>query len=275
MDPKQPPALQSTRQKSQPWVKFRLAIALPLFIFLAFFWVRNVLEPPPFDLITVLLSVPSADQIRDSSAVYTSSSHFVGQGLSQAEWTRDKWREFGITSARIVSYDAKSPIPTENQRVALVRGSEVLYEAPLNDSDGGFLPAFYSFSTNTNMTASYVFANFGSNEDYDDLAKNNVSVLGRIAVIKSADASAYLQLLGLETSREVQIRNSQERGLVGVLMYPDPQNDGVITESNGYAPYPKGPARPPGMIERGGIGPYGEYLQWLFSLYIERVLIVF
>ena len=276
MDSKQlePPVLRSTRQKSLSWLKARFAIALSLFVVLAYSWIRNVLRPPPFDLITELLSIPSAGHIRDSSAVYTSSPHFVGQGLSQAEWTREKWREFGIPSVHIVSYDVEFPMPTEKQRVALVRGSEVLYEAPLNDSDGGFLPAFYSFSTNTNITASYVFANFGSKEDYDDLAKNNVSLLGSIAVIKSADASVYLQLLHLETSREVQIRNAQERGLAGVLMYPDPQNDGVVTESNGYAPYPEGPARPPEMIERGGIGPYGKYLvMFLYSTSSDHLLL--
>ncbi|KAJ5936414.1 PA domain-containing protein [Penicillium verhagenii] len=211
------------------------------------------------DLIQLLLSVPSAEYIRESSAYYTSKPHFSGQGLEQAQWTQTQWKSYGIADTQIFSYDAHLPAPTDHQRLALVRDSEVLYEAPLRDSENGFYPAFYSFVTNSNITAPYIFANFGADDDYQDLVSNNVSLEGKIAVLKSADASSYLQLHHLGMSREVQIRNAQNRGLIGVLMYPDPQNDEPINESNGYKPYPDGPARPPKMIERGGIGPFDSY----------------
>ncbi|KAJ5286869.1 hypothetical protein N7478_002555 [Penicillium angulare] len=180
------------------------------------------------DLLQLLLPILSGKYLRDSSFFYTSSPHFAGQGLKQAQWTLKKWKEFGIPDSHIASYDAQLPAPTEQQRLALLRGSEVLYEAPLKDNDHGFLPAFYSFVSNANITASYVFANFGADEDYDDLVENNIRV-------------------------------AQNWGLVGVLLYPDPQNDYPITELNGYSPYPKGPARPAKMIERGDIGPFVSY----------------
>ncbi|KAJ5663789.1 PA domain-containing protein [Penicillium longicatenatum] len=211
------------------------------------------------DLILLLLSVPTVQYIRESSAYYTSTPHFPGQGLEQARWTQNKWKDYGISDSQIISYDVQLPAPTEHQRLALIRGSEVLYEAPLNDSEYGFYPAFYSFVTNATISAPYIFANFGADDDYEDLVKNNVSLEGKIAVLKSADASSYLQSLHLEMSREVQIKNAQNRGLLGVVMYPDPQNDEPINEGNGYRPYPGGPARPPQMIERGGIGPWDSY----------------
>lgn len=216
------------------------------------------------DLIQLLLSVPSMQFIRESSVYYTSKPHFSGQGLEQAQWTQEKWKNYGISDSRLFSYNVQLPAPTEHQRLALFRGSEILYEAPLNDSDNVFYPAFYSFVTNASISAPYIFANFGADDDYEDLAKNNISLAGKIAVLKSADASSYLQSLHLEMSREVQIRNAQTRGLLGVVMYPDPQNDEPINELNGYRPYPDGPARPPEMIERGGIGPWGM-LTSLFS----------
>ncbi|KAJ5552950.1 PA domain-containing protein, partial [Penicillium frequentans] len=211
------------------------------------------------DLIQLLLSVPSMQFIRESSAYYTSKPHFSGQGLDQAQWTQEKWEGYGISDSRLFSYNVQLPAPTEHQRLALLRGSKILYEAPLNDSENGFYPAFYSFVTNSSISAPYIFANFGADDDYEDLAKTNVSLAGKIAVLKSADASSYLQSLHLEMSREVQIRNAQNRGLLGVVMYPDPQNDEPINELNGYQPYPDGPARPPEMIERGGIGPWDSY----------------
>ncbi|KAJ5088176.1 PA domain-containing protein [Penicillium angulare] len=235
----------------------RLILFFATILSLLVFW--KCYRKPPLDLLQLLLSVPSGKYLRGSSFFYTSSPHFAGQGLKQAQWTLKRWKEFGITDSHIVSYDAQLPVPTDQQRLTLLRGSEILYEAPLNDNDHGFPPAFYSFVSNANITASYVFANFGADEDYDDLMRNNISIAGKIAVLKSADASAYLQLRQLETSREVQVRVAQNRGLIGVLLYPDPQNDYPITESNGYNPYPKGPARPAEMIERGGIGPYDSY----------------
>ncbi|KAJ5986867.1 hypothetical protein N7451_011232 [Penicillium sp. IBT 35674x] len=69
----------------------------------------------------------------------------------------------------------------------------------------GFYPAFYSFVTNASISAPYIFANFGADNDYNDLVKNIVSLAGKIAVLKSADASSYLRSLHLEMSREVQI----------------------------------------------------------------------
>jgi N-acetylated-alpha-linked acidic dipeptidase len=34
-------------------------------------------------------------------------------------------------------------------------------------------------------------------------------------------------------------------------MYSDPQEDGEITEENGYKTYPDGPARNPSSVQRG------------------------
>ncbi|KAJ6014013.1 PA domain-containing protein [Penicillium herquei] len=220
---------------------------------------KSFQAPSSLDAIRLLLSVPSAESISESSAYYTSNPHFAGQGWDQAEWTQEKWKNFGVQDTQIISYNTQIPAPTDQQRLALLRNSEVLYEAPLTDSIGGFFPAFYSYATNTNITAPYVFANFGSDEDYDDLVEKGIDLVGNIAVLKSADASSYLKTLGLGKSREVQVRTAQERGFAGVIIYPDPQNDNPITESNGYAPYPDGPARPANMIERGGIGPLDSY----------------
>lgn len=38
-----------------------------------------------------------------------------------------------------------------------------------------------------------------------------------------------------------------------MLLYTDPRDDGVVTVSNGYAPYPAGPARNPTSVQRGSV----------------------
>jgi N-acetylated-alpha-linked acidic dipeptidase len=51
----------------------------------------------------------------------------------------------------------------------------------------------------------------------------------------------------------VQIKAAEELGAVGLIMYSDPRDDGSVTVSNGYAPYPAGPARNPTSVQRGSV----------------------
>jgi N-acetylated-alpha-linked acidic dipeptidase len=80
--------------------------------------------------------------------------------------------------------------------VALLHGSNVLYEAPFVNTGEEYLPAWYGFSANGNITAPYVFANFGYEEDFEALVQANVSLTGKIAMLKIADVSPYLREKG-------------------------------------------------------------------------------
>lgn len=210
-----------------------------------------------------LLSIPKAEKIREWSQYYTKESHFVGQGYEQAEWTKARWDEFGIPMTNLTTHKANLTFPSQH-RVALLdlkREGSVVHEAALIEegippvSDGGkpFLPAFLAWSPEGNTTGQYVFANFGLAEDYQDLEAANVSLRGKIAVVKTVFGSQLLKDLGVATHRASQLAAAAKHGISGMIMYTDPQNDGNITEKNGYQPFPDGPARPPSLIERGSI----------------------
>ncbi|KAM3479483.1 hypothetical protein MY5147_001678 [Beauveria neobassiana] len=218
-----------------------------------------------FDLHKTLLSIPSAERAREWSAYYTNTSHLAGEGWEQAKWTQAKWKEFGIPQVEIASYDADLPAPrAENQRVALLQGDKVLYEAPLVDNtNASFAPAYFGFSANTNITARFVYCNFGSQQDFDEIARSGISVAGKIGILKLANASPTLQAKGLDIFRGIQLSNAEKAGLIGVIFYTDPQNDGTITEANGYRPFPGGIARPLTGIERGGFGNSEDYHEGL------------
>lgn len=221
----------------------------------------------------ILLSVPSSEHARNWSHYYTTTgSHLPGQGLRQAEWTKAKWLEFGMTHVQIASYDTPLPTPTGQQRLVLLRSSEsksshqeIIYKAPLTDtnSSSGFVPAYYGFSANANITTSYVFANFGSADDYQDLEQRGVTVDDKIVIIKSAtQASSRLKHPSSpDMFRGVQIANAEARGAAGVLIYVDPQIDGGMTEGNGHRPFPDGLARPLTGIERGTLGSLEDFLE--------------
>jgi N-acetylated-alpha-linked acidic dipeptidase len=125
----------------------------------------------------------------------------------------------------------------------------VIYEAklmealPFNDPPEIRTPAFHGQSSSGNVTAQFVFANFGRDQDYDDLEQNHVEVRGKIAIVK----------YGM-VWRGSKMSTAAERGLVGILTYSDPQEDDNITEGHGYKVYLDGPARPETCIERGSIG---------------------
>ncbi|KAH8201489.1 hypothetical protein TruAng_004337 [Truncatella angustata] len=202
---------------------------------------------------TVLLSEPNASCAADWSYYYTSQSHFAGEGKAQGLWTEKKWREFGIPETDIIKYNASISEPVQ-QRLVLIDTSNpqspsVMYEAklmeelPPNDHSEIRTPAFHGQSSSGDVTAQFVYVNFGRDQDYDELERENVSVKGKIAIVKYG--------MGY---RAEKMTIAAKRGLVGILIYTDPQQDGNITEGNGYKAYPDGPARPETCIERGAIG---------------------
>jgi N-acetylated-alpha-linked acidic dipeptidase len=207
----------------------------------------------PYDqLQQILLNVPSADKAREWSQYYTAGPHLGGKNLSQALWTLNKWKEFGVEDTGLAAYDIYINYPLDH-RLALLKTSEnkteVTFEATLEedvleeDPTSGLpdrVPVFHGYSATGNVTAQFVYANFGTYKDFEDLVNANITLEGKIAIVKYGGIF-----------RGLKVKRAQELGMVGVLIYSDPQEDGEITEENGYEAYPNGPARNPSAIQRG------------------------
>ncbi|KAJ5625857.1 hypothetical protein N7510_002166 [Penicillium lagena] len=207
----------------------------------------------PYDqLQQILLNTPSAAKAREWSSYYTAGPHLAGKNLSQAVWTLEKWKEFGIEDTTLASYDIYMNYPLDH-RLALLKKSDdrtdVTFEATLEEdvldedptsSLPDRVPVFHGYSASGNVTAQYVYANFGTYKDFEALVHANVSLEGKIALVKYG-----------HVFRGLKVKRAQELGMVGVVIYSDPQEDGPITEENGYAAYPDGPARNPSAVQRG------------------------
>lgn len=221
------------------------------------------------DLQQILLESPSADKAREWSQYYSSGPHLAGKNLSQALWTRERWQEWGVSSAGIATYDVFINYP-EGHRLALLekdnstgmgalRGEEdaqdysdeyaVRYECSLEedvldeDPTTGLenrIATFHGYSASGDVTAQYVYVNYGTYWDFADLVAANISLKGKIALAKYG-----------RVFRGLKIKRAQELGMIGVVLYSDPQDDGEITEFNGYKAYPNGPARNPSSVQRG------------------------
>ena len=213
----------------------------------------------PFEeLQDILLSTPSEERAKEWSAYYTSGPHLAGKNYSQAEWTQNKWKDFGIDDTSIVSYDVYLNYPI-GHRLALLEKTDagestaddwrVTYEARLEedvldeDDTSGLsdrIPTFHGYSASGNVTAQYVYANYGTYGDFEDLQKANISLVGKIALLRYG-----------HVFRGLKVKRAQELGMVGVIIYSDPGDDGDLTVEEGVPAYPKGPAREPSSVQRG------------------------
>ncbi|KAM7209358.1 hypothetical protein V8F20_000408 [Naviculisporaceae sp. PSN 640] len=210
------------------------------------------------DLRRILIDTPSREKAREWSKYYTSGAHLAGKNFSQAAWTRDKWEEFGIKS-EIVAYDTYINYPKDH-RLALLKNKgqddgtsswKVAYKASLTedvldeDPTSGLkdrIPTFHGYSASGNVTGPLVYVNYGTFQDYEDLRKANVSLEGKVAIARYGGIF-----------RGLKVKRAQELGMLGVIIYTDPGDDGDNTEEKGVKPYPEGPARHPSSVQRGSV----------------------
>lgn len=213
----------------------------------------------------LLHGTPNTSKAREWSLYYTAGPHLTGKNLSQAEWTRDKWEAWGVKS-EIVSYDVYLNYPLDH-RLALLEDGKVKFEATLEEEElsedpttslADRIPVFHGYSASGDVTAPYVYCNYGTYEDFEELRKANVSLAGKIALIKYGGIF-----------RGLKVKRASELGMVGAILYSDPGDDGEMTEANGYKPYPEGPARNPSSVQRGSV----EYLSKPHSLSATSVYI--
>lgn len=219
------------------------------------------------ELQDILLSTPNATKAREWSKYYTSGPHLAGKNLSQAIWTKEKWQEFGVSNSLIVDYDVYVNYPIGHRLALLEKNKKskreesvealsketwtVKYEASLEedvleeDGTSGLsdrIPTFHGYSASGNVTAPYVYVNYGTYKDFEELVAANVSLAGKIALIKYGGIF-----------RGLKIKRAQELGMVGAVLYSDPGDDGDVTKQNGNSTYPKGPAREPSSVQRGSV----------------------
>ena len=208
------------------------------------------------ELQTILLETPKQDKAAEWSRYYTAGPHLAGKNYSQALWTKERWEEFGVESS-IVDYDVYINYPV-GHRLALYEKKEtkddveswkVAFEASLEEDVleedpttqlTNRIPTFHGYSASGNVTASYVYVNYGVYQDYEDLIKANVSLEGKIAIARYGGIF-----------RGLKVKRAQELGMVGVVLYSDPGDDDGATDENGGELYPDGPGRNPSSVQRG------------------------
>ena len=78
--------------------------------------------------------------------------------------------------------------------------------------------------------------------DFNRLEALGVELEGKIALAKYGGPF-----------RGLKVKNAQEHGMIGAVIFSDPSDDGNMTEAKGVVAYPNGPARNPTTVQRGSV----------------------
>jgi N-acetylated-alpha-linked acidic dipeptidase len=169
------------------------------------------------------------------SSYYTHGKHIAGLNKSMAEETARQWTENGVP-ASLVEYEVFLNYP-KKQRLVLKMGNGSHYAAQMFE-DGleedktttyplsANIPAFHGYSASAQVEAEFVYVGRGQKDDFAALTAANVSLGGKIALAKYGGPF-----------RGVKVRNAEAHGMVGVVMFSDPGDDGPQV-AKGQSPYP-------------------------------------
>lgn len=190
-------------------------------------------------------AIPQAERIKEYVRLLSAEPHHIGSaaGKRNAEWMRDQMKSWGL-DATIEEFDVLFPTPKER---ILELISPEKYQAKLKepaiaeDPDSGDqnqLPTYNAYSGDGDVTAQLVYVNYGVPADYEQLAKMNVDVKGKIVIARYG-----------ASWRGIKPKVAYEHGAVGCIIYSDPKEDGYYQGDV----YPKGPYRNENGVQRGSV----------------------
>ncbi|PVI05750.1 N-acetylated-alpha-linked acidic dipeptidase-like protein 2 [Periconia macrospinosa] len=210
----------------------------------------NATFPPALDANEqILINSFDNTSISEWSYYYTHGNHIAGLNKTMAQWTADKWTEYGFTS-RLDEYYVFLNYPV-SQSLSLTYANGSVHTASLTedvlevDDTSSYpdrIPTFHGYSFTGNASAEYVYVGRGQQVDFDRLEALGVELEGKIALAKYGGPF-----------RGLKVKNAQEHGMIGAVIFVDPGDDGNVTEANGIAAYPDGPARNPSSVQRGSV----------------------
>jgi N-acetylated-alpha-linked acidic dipeptidase len=190
-------------------------------------------------------AVPKPENNREYMRVISAEPHHAGSPGSKkvAEYVLSQFKSWGL-NASIETFEALMPYPTERvlELVAPVNQVMKLAEPAVpedpDSTDAGALPTFNAYSADGDVTAELVYVNYGTPEDYEQLAKLGVDVKGKIVIARYG-----------RSWRGIKPKVAFEHGAVGCIIYSDPREDGYFPGEV----FPQGAYRPEMGAQRGSV----------------------
>ena len=193
----------------------------------------------------VLMDAVTPASARRWLAALTEEPHVAGTPAEKkvADYVLARFKEFGLET-EMVRYDVflNHPKHVSLKLTSPVEEELSLREEPFEvDKDStmdGMFPAFHGYGASGTAEGQVVYVNYGTPADYTRLAGMGISVDGKIALARYG-----------AVFRGLKVKEAQDRGALGVLIYSDPADDGYMRGDL----YPDGPMRPGSAIQRGSV----------------------
>jgi N-acetylated-alpha-linked acidic dipeptidase len=190
-------------------------------------------------------AIPKPENDREYMQAISEQPHHAGSEASRkvAEYILAKYKSWGL-DAQIESFEALMPYPIERSVEMIVpehyalKLKEPAVSQDKDSADPGGLPTFNAYSADGEATAELVYVNFGTPEDYEQLAKLGVDVKGKIVIARYG-----------KSWRGIKPKVAYEHGAVGCIIYSDPHEDGYFAGDT----YPDGAYRPEFGVQRGSV----------------------
>ncbi|TFK28865.1 Zn-dependent exopeptidase [Coprinopsis marcescibilis] len=252
----------------------------------------SALKPKDWDVETAFLAIPDEESAIRASRLYATRPHLAGStgDLETAkEFLHLLQRELGIPQSSEPIYSAGShasrdatlsitaskpksqkprawidtyyPVmntPLDRYVQVVDEDDTVLLDLDLaeiaDDTDpdaakySNAVPPFHGLSPSGNVTGKAFDGGHCTKKEFDQFSSKGLSLEGTVVLCK----------YGMNF-RGLKVKAAQEAGAVGVLIYSDLNDDGTVTEKNGYLPYPHGPARNPTSVQRGSVQFISKY----------------
>lgn len=193
------------------------------------------------------LAVPSATLAGEELKKLTREPHLAAtrEDYKTAEYVAQKFREAGLET-RIVPYRVLLNWPKKVQVTAYAPDGQILMSGPTPEHVRGdpagenprVVMPFNGSSASGDVTAQVVYANYGTPEDFNELAARHIDLHGKIVICRYG-----------HNFRGVKVYLAEQQGAAGVLIYSDPQDDGYVKGD----PWPIGPWRPETGVQRGSV----------------------
>ena len=193
-------------------------------------------------------SIPSLEQAREWHRTFTAEPHPAASDRNNqlADFVADEWRKQGWEDVTLRRYDVlhSRPRSISLEMTGPVHFTASLHEDAYDADPDTKVPAvsgsYFGYSASGDVTAEVIYAHSGNPEDYDLLRKNDISVKGKIVLVRYSNPYSYRGFKALTAERE---------GAAALLIYSDPAEDGY---SKGKV-FPDGPWGPESHIQRGAI----------------------
>jgi N-acetylated-alpha-linked acidic dipeptidase len=193
----------------------------------------------------IFLAVPTPERSEQWLRTLTEEPHVAGTPAEKnlAEMVRDRLKEFGLeasmTSYSVLLNHPKSAslklVEPALQELSLV---ETGYLRDKDSYSSDVFPAFHGYGASGAATGQVIYANYGREEDFKKLEGMEISVKGRVVLVRYGGIF-----------RGLKVYEAQRRGAAAVIIYSDPMDDGYMKGDI----YPDGPMRPPGALQRGSV----------------------